>query len=457
MMRTESLPCFKALDVRGRIPDQLNEDLAYKIGQAYAQVTGSKKVVVGYDIRLSSPGMARALSEGLRHQGVNVIDIGLGGTEMVYFGAFHLEEEGVDGGLMVTASHNPADYNGIKFVKAGARPISKDNGLLEIEQAAMKDDFAQSEQPGTLESHDLMPEYIAHLLQYVDIEKIKPLKVVTNPGHGGAGLVIDQLEKHLPIEFIKIQHDPDGHFPCGIPNPLLPDNRAATAQAVLEHGADLGIAWDGDFDRCFFFDAAGQFIEGYYLVGMLAQAMLSKHPGEAVIYEPRLTWNTLELVSQAGGRPVLCKTGHAFIKERMRAEDALYGGEMSAHHYFRDFAYCDSGQIPWLLVAQLLSETGQSLSDMVNERLGLFPTSGEINRTIADADKSIEAVRAVYASQALHQDTTDGFSFEFESWRFNLRKSNTEPLVRLNVETRGDAELLDEKTREVLQVLDGAS
>ncbi len=453
-MSQESLPCFKALDVRGRIPDQLNDELAYRIGQAYAQVFQAKKVVVGYDIRLSSPSMASALMLGLRHQGVNVLDIGLGGTEMVYFGAFHLEEAGVDGGLMVTASHNPADYNGIKFVTCGARPVSRDNGLLEIESAAIKNDFVKAATEGALEQYDILPAYIEHLLSYIDISNLKNLKVVTNPGHGGAGLVIDALAPHLPLSFVRVQHEPDGHFPCGIPNPLLPDNRQATSEAVLKHKADFGIAWDGDFDRCFFFDEKGQFIEGYYLVGMLAETLLAKEAGASIIYEPRLTWNTVELINAAGGRPVLCKTGHAFIKARMREEDALYGGEMSAHHYFRDFAYCDSGQIPWLLVAELLSMSGRSLSSLIEERINRFPTSGEVNRRIKDADEAIDKVCEAYAAAALVKDTTDGFSFEFESWRFNLRKSNTEPLVRLNVETRGDTALLAQKTKEILSILD---
>ena len=344
-MSQESLPCFKALDVRGRIPDQLNDALAYRIGQAYASVFKPRKVVVGYDIRLSSPSMAKALMRGLRHQGVDVLDLGLGGTEMVYFGAFHLESEGVDGGLMVTASHNPADYNGIKFVTQGARPVSRDNGLLDIEAAAIKNDFIVADVEGSLESIDIMPSYVQHLLSYIDTKAIKNLKVVTNPGHGGAGIVIDALAPHLPLSFVRIQHEPDGTFPCGIPNPLLPDNREATSQAVLAHEADFGIAWDGDFDRCFFFDEKGQPIEGYYLVGMLAQTLLANEKGAPIIFEPRLTWNTIELIEAAGGRPVLCKTGHAFIKARMREENALYGGEMSAHHYFRNFAYCDSGQI----------------------------------------------------------------------------------------------------------------
>lgn len=456
-MEQESLPCFKALDVRGRIPDQLNDALAYKIGQAYAQVIEPRSVVVGYDIRLSSPSMAKALIEGLRHQGVNVIDIGLGGTEMVYFGAFHLEDQGVDGGLMVTASHNPADYNGIKFVKKGSRPISSDDGLLDIQAATIKNDFAPAPVPGRLEKIDLMPDYVSHLLSYIDVSQLKPLKIVTNPGHGGAGMVIDALQAHLPLEFIRIQHEPDGHFPCGIPNPLLPDNREATSRAVIDNGADFGIAWDGDFDRCFFFDEQGKFIEGYYLVGMLAQALLKEEPGAPIIYEPRLTWNTLDLIEASGGRAVLCKTGHAFIKARMRAEDALYGGEMSAHHYFRNFAYCDSGQIPWLLVAELLSREGRSFSNMIEERLKLYPTSGEINRRIEQADEAIARVKAAYSSLAIRHDMTDGHSFDFQDWRFNLRKSNTEPLVRLNVETRGDPKLLQEKTQEILAVLDATA
>jgi len=446
-----TLDCFKAYDVRGRVPDQLNEDLARNIGHATADVLGPGPVVLGRDIRLSSPALQQALADGLTAAGRDVIDIGLCGTEEVYFQTFHL---GAAGGIMVTASHNPMDYNGLKLVREGARPISGDSGLFDIRDAAAAGVFSNAATRGSVrEQHD-KSAYIEHLLGYVDLPRLKPLKIVANAGNGGAGLVVDQLAPHLPFEFIRIQHEPDGTFPNGIPNPLLPDNRDATANAVREHGADFGIAWDGDFDRCFFFDASGRFIEGYYLVGLLAQALLARSPGEKIIHDPRLTWNTIEMVRDAGGIPVQSKTGHAFIKERMRAENAIYGGEMSAHHYFRDFAYCDSGMIPWLLIANLISQTGKSLAEMVEDRMAAYPCSGEINFKVDDAKASIARVMAHFSALSPVVDETDGISADFGDWRFSLRSSNTEPLLRLNVETRGDASLLARRTTEMTELLE---
>ncbi len=282
---------------------------------------------------------------------------------------------------------------------------------------------------------------------------LKPLKLVVNAGNGGAGEIIDLLAPHLPLEFVRICHEPDGRFPNGIPNPLLVENRELTARAVVEHGADFGIAWDGDFDRCFFFDHSGRFIEGYYLVGLLAQAILAKHPGGKIVHDPRLTWNTIEMVEAAGGVAVQCKSGHAFIKEVMRRENAVYGGEMSAHHYFREFAYADSGMIPWLLIAALVSQTGLSLAQLVEERMARFPCSGEINFRVADARAAVERVMAHFSPLAPALDHTDGISADFGHWRFNLRSSNTEPLLRLNVETRGDQALLQRRTDEISALL----
>ena len=444
------LRCFKAYDVRGRVPDELNEDVARNIGRAAAEVLGPGPVVLGRDVRLSSPALQQALTEGLNAAGRDVIDIGLGGTEEVYFQTFHL---GAAGGIMVTASHNPMDYNGLKLVREGARPISGDSGLFDIRDAAAKGEFRDAPTRGTVREHHDKSAFVEHLLGYVDRARLKPLKIVVNAGNGGAGLVIDRLAPHLPFEFIRIQHEPDGTFPNGIPNPLLPESREATEVAVREHGADFGIAWDGDFDRCFFFDASGRFIEGYYLVGLLATALLVRNPGEKIIHDPRLTWNTIEMVRQAGGLPVQSKTGHAFIKERMRAENAIYGGEMSAHHYFRDFAYCDSGMIPWLLIADLISRTGQSLAEMVEDRMAAFPCSGEINFKVGDAKAAIECVMAHFVPQSPTIDTTDGISADFGDWRFNLRSSNTEPLLRLNVESRGDEALMLERTKTISTLL----
>lgn len=447
----DEITCFKAYDVRGRVPDQLNEDIARRIGCAYAEVIQPKKVVVGHDIRLSSPAIKAALTEGLLSQGVDVYDIGLCGTEEIYFATHHAN---MDGGIAVTASHNPKDYNGMKFVREGSRPISGDTGLFDIKALAEKNQFTPAATRGQLHSLDTEQAYVEHLLSYVDVENLKPLKIVVEAGNGGAGKVVDLLEPHLPFEFIKLHHAPDGNFPNGVPNPMLEENRLPVIEAVREHNADLGIAWDGDFDRCFFFDASGRFVEGYYLVGLLAEAFLKRNPGEAVVHDPRLTWNTQAVVEEFGGTAIQSKTGHAFIKERMRLENAIYGGEMSAHHYFRDFAYCDSGMIPWLLVADLISARGQSLADMVEERMAAFPCSGEINRSIEDPEAVISRVEARYADAALKIDAVDGLSFEFAQWRFNLRRSNTEPLVRLNVESRGDFELMKAKTAELLALID---
>ena len=446
-----TLKCFKAYDVRGIVPEELNEELAYRIGRAYAAVVQPRRVCVGRDVRPSGEGLVRALSEGLADAGVDVVDIGMVGTEQVYFATFHY---GLDGGIMVTASHNPPEYNGMKFVRAGARPISGDSGLKEIEAHAREGSFAPALVKGKVTKKDIMDDYVEHLLGYVDVEKLKPFRIACNPGNGCAGPVLERLAPRLPFSLVTRFAEPDGSFPNGVPNPLLPENRAATAELVRESGADFGVAWDGDFDRCFLFDERGEFIEGYYIVGLLAQAVLRKHPGATIMHDPRLVWNTVDIVESMGGRPFVWKTGHAFIKEKMREVDAAYGGEMSAHHYFRAFSYCDSGMIPWLLIAQLLSETGAPLSQLVAERIEKFPCSGEINRRLQDPEAALARLEAAYKDKALRVDYIDGLSMEFDRWRFNVRKSNTEPLVRLNVETRGDRALLEEKTREVLALLE---
>ena len=442
--------CFKAYDLRGKVPDELDEDLAYRIGQACGAHLSPQKIAIGHDIRLSGESLSAALAKGFTDAGVDVLDLGLCGTEEIYFAASHLD---VDGGIIVTASHNPAEYNGMKFVREGARPISGDTGLFAIAEFAAGSETVKAAIPGTVTSYDNRAAYIDHLLAYVDLKKLQPLKLVVNSGNGCAGPVIDQLEERLPFSFTKVQHQPDGAFPNGVPNPLLPENREATAQAVRESGAAMGIAWDGDFDRCFLFDEEGNFIEGYYMVGLLAQAILAKNPGARIIHDPRLVWNTVELVKEAGGTPVMSKTGHAFIKERMRKEDAVYGGEMSAHHYFRDFAYCDSGMIPWLLVAEILSSSGRKLSELVSGMQAAYPVSGEINSRVGDPDAVIAKVEAFYGRVPGEKEYTDGLSFTAETFRFNIRKSNTESVLRLNVETRGDRQLLAEKTAELLKLI----
>ena len=480
------ITCFKAYDIRGKLIEQLNENVAYRIGRAFAEYLQAKKVVVGGDVRHTSAPLKNALSAGLIDGGANVIDLGMTGTEEIYFATKHL---GVDGGIEVTASHNPIDYNGMKLVKQDSRPISGDTGLFAIQDIAQQYDDAEVESrlafysdatqnnsdaeflkgQGCISIEKLtatncfrpsscMQAYVEHMMSYVDLRNFKPLKLVVNAGNGAAGKALDAIEQALvqqqiPIEFIKVHHQPDGDFPHGIPNPLLPESRADTANAVKLHGADMGIAWDGDFDRCFLFDETGEFVEGYYIVGLLAKAFLDKDAKAKIIYDPRVYWNTEDIVSQAGGTPIKSKTGHAFIKERMRLDDAVYGGEMSAHHYFRDFAYCDSGMIPWLLVAELLCTTGQPLSELVKQRIAAFPSSGEINSLLEDADAALERVVKHYQPQASVIDDTDGVGLEFGTWRFNLRKSNTEPVIRLNVETRGDIPLMEAKTQELLALI----
>ena len=445
---------FKAYDVRGVYPTEVNEELAYRVGRIFSAMFAAETVVVGHDIRLSGRAIVDALTEGLRHGGTKVIDIGQCGTEMIYFATAHLN---ADGGIMVTASHNPKEYNGMKLVRKGARPISGDTGLKEIGEMAVASNFVHAQVAGktlgALEKVDIMPAYIEHLLTYVDKSALKPMKIVANPGNGGAGPIMKELAKHLPFEFISIFDEPDGSFPNGVPNPILMPNREATAKVVRETGADLGIAWDGDFDRCFLFDENAEFIEGYYIVGLLAEVFLLKEPGAKIMYDPRLTWNTEAILERDGGVPVRCKSGHAFMKECMRQNEVLYGGEMSAHHYFRDFSYCDSGMIPWLLVAELMCRSGKKLSELVGARVDMFPCSGEINRKVEDSAAILAALEAKYADG--EQDKMDGLSVAYADWRFNVRTSNTEPVMRLNVETKGDKELLAAKTAEILEIIGG--
>jgi len=444
------IDCFKAYDIRGQIPNELNADIAYRIGNATAEFLDAETVVLGRDMRLSSAEFADAVAKGLTEAGMDVLDIGLCGTEMVYFATAFLN---ANGGVMVTASHNPADYNGLKLVREDAKPISADTGLKDIRKIAEADRRRVTDTPGKVYRPDLFNDYIQHLLGYIDVDLLKPLKIIANAGNGTAGIAIDGLEKLLPFELVKIHNEPDGTFPNGIPNPMLLENQSMTADAVIKHKADMGIAWDGDFDRCFLFDENGGFIEGYYIVGLLAKRLLAHNPGGKVVHDPRLTWNTLDIVEAAGGVAVQSKSGHSFIKEKMRAEDAIYGGEMSAHHYFRDFSYADSGMIPWLLVAELMSVTGKSLSELVGDRIEKYPASGEINRQVSDAGATLQKLHDKYAADALHVDDIDGYCFEFPDWRFNIRMSNTEPVVRLNVESRGDQALMEVKTAEVLGVM----
>ena len=449
------LPCFKAYDVRGKVPSELNPEIAYAIGRAFADETGAKKVCVGYDIRLSGPELAEALTKGLNDAGVNVIDLGMVGTEMVYFATAYY---GYDGGVMITASHNPPEYNGMKMVREESRPISSDTGLLAIEERAAKQNWERTGQ-GSIEAKDVYADFTTHLTTFCDPATLKPLRILANPGNGAAGIAMEHLMLRLPLDVERFRFEPDGTFPHGVPNPILEESRADMESKMREAMAagnpyDFGVAWDGDYDRCFFLSGDGTFIEGYYLVGVLAQALLTSVPGSTIIYDPRLTWNTLEIVERMGGRAVMCKSGHAFIKEKMRAEDAIYGGEMSAHHYFRGHWYCDSGMIPLILIADLLSRTGQSMDDLVGEMMRRYPCSGEVNSTVPDVKATLARVEAAYSDGQI--DRTDGISIEYPDWRFNLRGSNTEPVIRLNVESRGDENLMRAKTEEILSLVNQA-
>ena len=446
---------FKAYDVRGRIGENLTEDMVRRIGRAFAEVIQPGSVVVGHDSRETSPLFANALAEGLIAGGVDVQELGLCGTEEIYFATDHRK---TGGGLMVTASHNPIEYNGIKMVLAGARPMSRETGLDEIEDLSLNTDLADVATPGTRQVINVRDAYVDKVLSFVDPKALGDLKLVVNAGNGSAGPTFDAIADALAkrgagVTFHRQHHNPDPAFPNGIPNPLLPENHAATSDAVLAAGADFGVAWDGDFDRCFFFDGQGSFIDGAYVVGVLAAAFLAKYPGQVVVHDPRVVLNTQDLVNSAGGTAIAACTGHTFMKQAMRDHNGIYGGEMSAHHYFRDFMFCDSGMIPWLLVAELVATSGKSLADLVADRMAKFPVSGEINFRIADADKAMADVLAAYEADAVARDNMDGISLLFETWRFNLRRSNTESLVRLNVESKGDAALVAAKHADIAAIL----
>lgn len=443
------ISCFKAYDIRGKVPTELNVDLAYKIGRAYTKYLNCKTIVIGHDVRSSSEDLSKALTNGFLDSGVDVIDIGLCGTEMIYFATSFLK---TDGGIMITASHNPAEYNGMKFVKKDSVPVGYDSGLNVIEEIILKEDFLPiSSVKGNYIQKDITNDFINHLHHFFDVKKIKPFTVVLNAGNGCVGPLLNELENSLPIKMIKLFFEPDSSFPNGIPNPMLEENRKTTIDKVISNKADLGVAWDGDFDRCFFFDENGNFIEGYYIVGILAKSILKNHPNEKIVHDPRLIWNTIEVVKENNGIPVVSKSGHAFIKQKMREVNAIYGGEMSAHHYFRDNAFSDSGLIPFLLVMQLMSEENKKLSELVGEMMKNYPCSGEINSEIQNPQAKIKEIEEIYNNGK--KDYLDGISIEYPDWRFNLRLSNTEPIIRLNVETRGDEKLLKEKTEELLKII----
>lgn len=440
-----TLTCFNAYDIRGRLGIDLDEDIAYRIGRAFAQTISAKTVVLGRDVRTTSKALADSVAQGLVDEGCDVLDLGLSGTEEMYFATTHFE---ADGGICVTASHNPMDYNGMKMVRQGSAPLEGEAGLAKIKDIAEQNAFSASGPAGVITdvAKEARAAYVDRVTSFADVNILKPLKILVNAGHGAAGPTFDAIAERLEklgagLTFERLFHAPDSTFPQGIPNPLLPENRPATAEAVLAAGADFGVAWDGDFDRCFFFDHTGAFVDGEYVVGLLAKAFLAKDPGATIIHDPRIIWNTQDVVEQSGGRAVQTRTGHAFLKQAMRKENAVYGGEMSAHHYFRDFVSCDSGMIPWILMAELVSREGP-LADLVADRKTAFPSSGEINFTLEDPKAAISRVRAEFEPQANAVDEMDGLGFDLGDWRFNLRSSNTEPVVRLNVESRGDAELV---------------
>jgi phosphomannomutase len=453
------LTCFKAYDIRGEIGVNIDEGIAYRIGRAVAQHFGAKSVVIGFDARETSPAFAEAAARGAMDAGADVLDIGMAGTEEMYWA---VTEFGACCGIEVTASHNPINYNGMKIVKSASQPLDDAADFQVIKALAGSQEWLSVAEVGKEldRSAEARKAYVDRVLGFVDLKALRPLKIVVNSGNGAAGPTFDALAKRLmdlgaPLEFIRMHHAPDATFPNGIPNPLLSENHSATADVVKAEKADFGVAFDGDFDRCFFFDEGGQFVPGEYVVGLLATIFLEKEAGAKIVHDPRVIWNTQDIVAKNGGIALQSKTGHAFIKQTMRSQEAVYGGEMSAHHYFRDFAYCDSGMIPWLLIAELVSGSGSSLDDWVKDRFGAFPSSGEMNFKVADAGKAIEDVLSAYRAAALSIDQTDGVSLAFENWRFNLRCSNTEPLVRLNVEGKGNAEALEAHVSAIADVLGG--
>ena len=437
------MSAFKTYDIRGRLGTDLTETIAHRIARAFATITGAGAVVLARDCRESSPGLADAVAAGLMAQGVRVLDLGLAGTEEMYFATAHL---GADGGICVTASHNPREYNGMKLVGRSAVPLP-DADFARIRALTESGDTLTAAPGGAREDRSsVRADYVAHVAALVG-QGIGPLRLVVNAGNGAAGPTLDALAEGLAkrgarLDLVRMHHEPDGSFPNGIPNPLLPENRPITAEAVKAAGADFGVAFDGDFDRCFLFDGEGGFVDGEHVVALLAAAHLAQEPGAAIIHDPRVIWAVQDAVRKGGGRSVLAPTGHVFLKAAMRREGAVYGGEMSAHHYFQGFMSCDSGMIPWLMVARLVSQSGRSLTEMVGALRRDFPSSGEINFRVADLPAVVARVEAELQPTARTTDRTDGLSLDFGDWRLNLRASNTEPLLRLNVEARGDAGLV---------------
>jgi len=443
-----NLTCFTTYDVRGELGINFDATIAYRIGRAVAQHFRAKNIIIGFDARETSLELADATIRGICNAGSHVMSIGLAGTEEMYWA---VTEFNACAGIEITASHNPINYNGLKIVKSGSQPLAEKEDFQAIKRLAENQTWIKSLEKGTTQdaSKEARKKYVQRVLSFLNHSNLKPLKIVVNSGNGAAGPTFDAIADELsrigaPLKFIRVHHESDHTFPHGIPNPLLPENHATTGDVVKREGADFGVAFDGDFDRCFFFDASGEFVPGEYVVGLLVSIFLDKEAGAKIVHDPRVIWNTQDIVSEKSGVAVQSKTGHAFIKQTMRAHEAVYGGEMSAHHYFRDFAYCDSGMIPWLLMAELISTSGKSLGDLVADRFRKFPSSGEQNFTVSDPDRVIATILAKYGDTGA-LDEMDGVSLSFPDWRFNLRKSNTEPLIRLNVEARGEQAGLEQK------------
>ena len=439
---------FKAYDIRGIHPTELDEDGAYRIGRAYAEVFDPRRIAVGRDMRLSAPTMAEAVIRGAADAGVDVLDIGMVGTEMVYFA---VGEHGLDGGIAVTASHNPKEYAGMKIVRRGALPVGGDSGLLDIRDRAERDSGGQAAERGTVEELDVYPAFVERVLSFVDVDAIRPLRVVIDAANGMAGAMLPPILERLPVDAVRCFFEPDGSFPNHEPNPLLPENREFIMTKVREEGADLGIAFDGDADRCFFVDDTGEFVPGDFVTALLAEVMLAKEPGRPVIYDVRASWAVPDTIRRAGGEPVVNRVGHAFIKHRMREVDALFAGEVSGHYYFRDFEQADSGTVPALLMLELLSKAGRPFSELLRRYRERYFLTGELNTPVSDVALKLQEVKERFGPEG-EVTHIDGLEVTAKDWHMNVRPSNTEPLLRLNLEAL-DRELMERKRDEVLAVI----
>ena len=450
------LTCFKAYDIRGQLDVEMDASIAYRIGRAVSQHFKARLLVVGWDARETSPELAKSLAQGAQDAGTDVINIGLAGTEEVYWA---VTEFSACAGIEVTASHNPINYNGMKIIKSGSRPLDGIIDFQAIKELAETEEWVLSKSLGSVieKSKIARLKYVERILSFINVSALNPLKVIVNAGNGAAGPTIDAIVKELEkqgaqLELIRIKHEPDCSFPNGIPNPLLTESHPEMEERVKRESGDLGIAFDGDYDRCFFFDETGKFVSSEYVVGLLASIFLDKEYGARIVHDPRVVFNTRDIVNDKGGVAIQSKTGHVIKKQKMRESDAIYGGEISAHHYFRDFAFCGSGMIPWLLIVELISTSGKSLGALMEHRSKCFSSSGEHNFKVSDADQVIASIIANYSNGA-HLDMMDGVSLTFEDWRLNVRKSNTESLVRLNIESRGNRKIIKNKLKQISNLI----